>query len=254
MAFELINSALLLMVFLALYLINRKISRVDRATWNLPIYLDTKINNAELRLYQQIEALSGLNALIHPKVPLPPLRGWASSPDFLLELARKVIAQKPTTIVECSCGASTLVSAYACQLIGSGHVYSLEHEPKFAQETRDRLKEAGLEQWASVIDAPLEMLDITGDAFPWYALTALPKLSIDLLVVDGPPGFLRPLARYPAGPVLIPHLTSGAYVLIDDASRPDEKKMFERWLSEFPKLQHDSRPTEQGLVILSNPE
>lgn len=253
MAFQLIISALLLMILLGLYLINRKVSRVDRATWNLPIYLDSKINDAELRLYQQIEALTGLNALIHPNVPLPALRGWAGSPDFLLELARKVIAQKPTTIVECSCGASTLVSAHACRLLGSGHVYSLEHEPKFAQETRDRLKEAGLEQWASVIDAPLETLDIAGEAFPWYALTALPKRSIDLLVVDGPPGFLRPLARYPAGPMLLPQLASGGYVLVDDAKRPDEKEMVKRWLNDFPKLQHDNRPAEKGLVILSNP-
>ena len=252
MAFQLIICALLLIVLAALYLINRKMCRVDRATWNLPIYLDSKINDAELRLYHQIEALTGLNALIHPNLPLPALRDWAGSPDFLLELARKVIAQKPTTIVECSCGASTLVSAHACRLVGSGHVYSLEHEPKFAQETRDRLKEAGLEQWASVIDAPLETLDLLGEEFPWYSLTSLPDLKIDMLVVDGPPAPLRPLARYPAGPKLLPRLAPGAVVLIDDASRPDEREIVKRWLLEFPELHLQTIPAEKGLVALSN--
>lgn len=144
------------------------------------------------------------------------------------------------------------VAARCCQLTASGHVYSLEHDPKFAQETRARLEEAGLEPWATVIDAPLETVELSNEEFPWYSLDSLPDLEIDLLVVDGPPGSLRPLARYPAGPKLLPRLASGALVLIDDAGRPDETEMVRRWIVDFPGLQRESVGAEKGLVALSN--
>jgi hypothetical protein len=144
MILETLNFVLLVLLLGAVYVLQRKVTRIDIATWNLPGVLNSKINDAELRLYRQLEALSGLNSLIHPLFPLPALRGWAGSPDFLLELARRAVARKPSTVVECGCGASTLVLARSCQLVANGHVYSLEHEPAFAQATRDQLKEADL--------------------------------------------------------------------------------------------------------------
>ena len=246
-----LNIILLVLLLGVIYVLLRKISRIDRATWDLPKVLDSKINDAELRLYRQIEALSGLNALTHPLLPLPPLREWSGSPDFLLELARRVVTKRPLTVVDCGCGASTLVLARSCQLLGKGHVYALEHEPGFAQTTRDRLKEAGLEEYANVVDAPLESVELSNESFLWYSLASLPDLEIDLLVIDGPPGTLRPLARYPAGPKLIPRLTSGASVFVDDANRADETEMVRRWMMEFPDLRQESHQAEKGLVVLS---
>lgn len=251
MILVILSFILLVLLLGAIYVLLRKINRIDRATWDLPKVLDSKINDAELRLYRQIEALTGLNALIHPILPLPPLREWAGSPDFLLELARRVIAKKPLTVVECGCGASTLVAARSCQLVSNGHVYSLEHEPGFAQATRDRLKEAGLGEYATVIDAPLESVELSNESFLWYSLASLPDLEIDLLVVDGPPATLHPLARYPAGPKLLPRLAPGASVFVDDANRADETEMVRRWMMEFPELLQESHQAEKGLVVLS---
>lgn len=245
-----LNIILLVLLLGVIYILLRKINRIDRATWDLPKVLDSKINDAELRLYRQIEALTGLNALIHPIFPLPPLREWAGSPDFLLELARRVIAKRPLKVVECGCGASTLVLARSCQLLASGHVYSLEHEPGFAQATRDSLKEAGLEEYATVIDAPLESVELSNESFLWYSLASLPDLEIDLLVVDGPQATLHPLARYPAGPKLLPRLAPGASVFVDDANRADETEMVRRWMTEFPELLQESHQAEKGLVVL----
>lgn len=250
MLLEILILVLLLAVLAALFLLHRKLTRIDLATWELPTLLDDKVNSAELRLYRQIEALNGLNALIRPSVPLPPLRGWAGSPDFLLELARSVLRKKPKTIVECSSGASTIVAARCCQLNGSGHVFSLEHEASFGQATRDRLKEAGLEEWATVLDAPLETHEIGGERFPWYSLAGLPGQSIDALVIDGPPQALGPIARYPAGPRLLPRMSQGALVLVDDADRPGEQEMLRRWSREIPGFVRHVAYAEKGLVIL----
>lgn len=251
MIFQYFSVIVLAAIIVMLYLQNRKIKRIDQATWNLPEVMREKINEAELRLYHQVEALIGLNALIQPTIPLPPMRGWAGSPDFLLEVARQATTLRPTTIVECSSGVSTLVAARCCQLNNQGHVYSLEHDPTFAHTTRDRLKEAGLEDWATVIDAPLRLYDIAGDTFRWYDDSGLPSNPIDLLIIDGPPSTTGKLARYPAGPRLIPRLSEDhGLILVDDANRPDEKEMLHKWSAEFPELASHPGFGEKGLVIL----
>ena len=60
---------------------------------------------------------------------------------------------------------------------------------------------------------------------------------IDLLVVDGPPGLLRPQARYPALPVLRERLSPGASILLDDTHRADEREIVRRWLDEVEGLE-----------------
>lgn len=144
---EKIELVLLLVILVPLDAIYRNVTHIGRAVRNLPNILDSKIKDSQLRLYRQVEALAVLNASIRAAVPLPSLRGWAASPDFLLELARIVLARSPSTIVECICGSSTVVAARACQLLGSSHVYSLEHESRFANETSGRLEDAELQQW-----------------------------------------------------------------------------------------------------------
>jgi len=254
MIFVFLNIVLLSALLALLYMQHRKIERVDRATWNLPKMLDDKINLAELRLYRQLEALTALNALIRPVFPLPPLRVWAGSPDFLLELARRILLRRPVVIVECSSGASSVVAAHCCQLNGLGHVYALEHEPVFAEATRGYLREQGLEDWATVIDAPLEAVELSGVEYAWYGLNALPAQHIDLLVVDGPPASLGPMARYPAGPKLLSRLATNAVVLVDDADREDEQQIVRLWQEEFPALKAIHVTAEKGLVILEQTE
>ena len=59
----------------------------------------------------------------------------------------------------------------------------------------------------------------------------LPDREIDLLLVDGPPGYGEGMerSRYPALPALEPRLAPGAMVVLDDASRPGEREIIERW-------------------------
>lgn len=105
---------------------------------------------------------------------------------------------------------------------------------------------------ATVADAPLQKLEISEEAFLWCSLASLPVGAIDRLVVDGRPDFVQPLQTYTAGPILIPRLSPEARVLVDEANRADEKEMVQRWLKAFPKLDHESRMDEKGLVVLSH--
>jgi predicted O-methyltransferase YrrM len=205
-------------------------------------------------LYRQLEALQGLYAELDLKVSLPPTRGWAASPDFLLELVRHTRAHHPLTVVECSSGASTLVLARCLQLNGAGKVLSLEHDPYYAAQTRQQLQRHGLQDWAQVLDAPLQPHALSSESWPWYDIGGLPaKLGIDLLVIDGPPQSTRTLARYPAGPLLFPRLNPGGQVFLDDAARSDELAILQRWQREFPSLEHTTRVCEKGCAVITKP-
>ncbi len=203
------------------------------------------------RTFQQLEALQGLYLELGLRHSLPPTRGWAASPDFLLVLARHALKAKPGTVVECSSGISTLVMARCMQLNRAGKVYSLEHDPAYARQTRAQLVLHGLAEYAEVIDAPLEPFAHQRETFSWYAQSGLPSgLRIDMLAVDGPPMGTGRLARYPAAPGLFHRLSDGAAVFLDDASRPDEKAIVKRWMAEHPALKLEWHDCEKGCAAL----
>lgn len=205
-------------------------------------------------LLRNLQALRYLERLLDHGFDLPPLSGWAASPDMLLVLARHARAAAPRTVVECGCGASTLVLARCAELNCRGHVYALDHDPRFAEETRERLREAGLERWATVIDAPLTGYRIGERTWQWYDLSDLPHdIAIDLLFVDGPPMPMNELIRYPALPLLYQRLAPGAAVFLDDADRPGERRIAEDWRAAYPELIRRDFACEKGCVSLRVP-
>lgn len=182
--------------------------------------------------------------------PIPPTRGWAGSPDFLLQLAQHVAAGRPKVVLECSSGVSTLVIARTMQQSGVGHVYSLEHDAAYAERTRQMLRDYGVEDRATVLHAPL--IDRQGYS-RWYDDSVLPSdlAPVELLVVDGPPMATSPLARYPALSLLLHRLSDIATIFVDDADRDDEREMLRRWQREVQGLQVEFRYCEKGLAVAS---
>lgn len=202
-------------------------------------------------LFRQLEALHGLHIELGLQHSLPATRGWVASPDFLLEVARHALAQRPGVVVECSSGTSTLVLARCMQRNGHGKVYSLEHDPVYAGQTRALLLLHGLTDWAEVLQAPLSAMLLGDDSWPWYQTTLLPAASVDMLVIDGPPMATRTLARYPAGPALFHRMAEHGAIFLDDAARPDEQAILRRWQMEFPAYEQTLRPCEKGCAILT---
>lgn len=202
-------------------------------------------------VYAEIEDLTALYRDIEPDRALPPLHGWAAGPDLARYLYLQVVEEQRTRVLECGSGSTTVVLAYAVKSVGRGHVHALEHEPRFAEATRRMLKERGLDAWATVVDAPLTEVQVEGSPWRWYDPAAVPAASIDLLLVDGPPGTTGPQARYPALPVLIDRLAEDAVVVLDDTRRNDEHRIGERWAEAFEGWTIKSLPHDHGTLVLS---
>jgi len=241
--FLLIALGILLLQFVVFYSMQRVERKLRR--------VDSDISKRSDTIFRQMEALAGIYVELDLHKSLPTTRNWAASPDFLLQLVRHVLDANPKVMVECGSGTSTLVMARCAQVNGSGHVYSLEHQPQYAQTTRRHLARHGLSNWATVLDAPLRPHPIGGENWQWYPEEVLPReVAIDMLVIDGPPRKTGPLARYPAGPVLFPHLSSKGTVFLDDAKRDGESATLKRWVVEFPNLGHESVDCEKGCARL----
>jgi predicted O-methyltransferase YrrM len=202
-------------------------------------------------VYAEVEDLTALYRDIGPDRALPPLHGWAAGPDLARYLYQQVVEHRRTRVLECGSGSTTVVLAYAMRSLGEGHVNALEHDPRFAAATRRMLKERGLEDWATVIDAPLTTVRLTDAEWRWYDPAALPAEPIDLLLVDGPPGTTGPQARYPALPVLTDRLSESALVVLDDTRRADEHLIGERWLEEYEGWALHSLAHDHGTLVLS---
>jgi predicted O-methyltransferase YrrM len=207
---------------------------------------------AQARDYRQIESLFSLFAVLRIEHPLPPMRGWAVSPDLAATLVSLILERKPGFVLELGSGVSTLLAAYTLKKVGSGRILSLEHDEAYAAASAEDLRRHGLEGFASIRHAPLRPLTLNGQSWLWYDPALLDDVkAIDLALIDGPPGDLQRLARYPALPVLMPRLSPDAEVVMDDYRRRDEREIASRWLREFEEFSGREVDTEKGAIVLS---
>jgi predicted O-methyltransferase YrrM len=207
------------------------------------------------RHYQQLEAMVRLASSLELSVPLPPFRGWKLSPDAAVFLVQHLRNLRAEQVVEIGCGASTVLIASVLKQQGAGTVIALEHDSEQAALCRRQLRLFGLESQAIVLHAPLISHSINGDSWLWYDLSELTEklpmdVSIDLLLIDGPPVWTQKLARYPALPLLAPRLRNpGGVILLDDASRVSERRVVRRWQREFSAMAWTNEATEDGLAV-----
>lgn len=229
--------------------VGRANEEIARTQGNMAMSFDRLAHSS----FRQLEALYGVYLDLGLKKSLPPTRRWAASPDLLKQLSTYALQARPKTIVECGSGVSTIVLARCAQLNGAGFVYTLEHSPEAAEQTRRNLKQHGLEEYVAVLEAPLRTYALGGQSWSWYSLEGLPEAGIDMLFVDGPPAATQNLARYPAGPLLLTRLTPGAAAFLDDANRGDEKRIVERWARELPAYKRGQLDCEKGCIFFWAP-
>lgn len=175
------------------------------------------------------EALEVLRPLLDAGGYLPWTEG-AMRPAALAAVCNEIALGQRREIAELGAGVSTVVLARLVRERG-GRLTSLEHDPGWAGVVREQLEREELTDAATVIEAPLEPHELALDGAPWYAADALARLpEIDLLLVDGPPaGEGQPLSRYPALPTFAERLAPNAVVVLDDATRPGEREVVQRW-------------------------
>ena len=186
--------------------------------------------------------------------PLPPMRGSAVSPDLALLLYELVHEHHPALVVECGSGVSSLVIGYALKVIGAGHLISFEHDARAAERSLALVGRHGLERQVQIVHAALQGTHANGERWQWYGPEVEETLvgkRARLVFIDGPPGSLQPLARYPALRRLAPFLAPDAVIVLDDVARPDEWAITERWLREDPRLTLQRIAHEKGTAILT---
>lgn len=202
-------------------------------------------------LYQQLEALTSIISFLPLRMPLPPMRGWAISPDFGILLINEILKHKPRLVLELGSGVSTLLAGYCLEKTASGKLVSYDHDLKYSKQTRTTMTDHALDHLTEIIHAPLTKLALDRGEWDWYDTARMGQDSkIDLLVIDGPPGQIQKISRYPALPVLHEQLADNAVILLDDAARTDESSIVDMWTQEFPEFEHEYRSAEKGASVL----
>jgi hypothetical protein len=82
-------------------------------------------------------------------------------------------------------------------------------------------------------------------------LDILHDQKIDLLLIDGPPGFIQPLSRYPAIPTLYNNLDEHCTVILDDAARKDEQIIAKKWANEHSEFTLTFHDQGHGMAVLT---
>ena len=214
--------------------------------------LEKELKKEIRQTFRQLEALQNLSAVLPANDVLPATRAWAASPDLLLVLVDLVIAERPSLVVECGSGASTLWLALAMRRFGiDGRIIALDHDPVFGDKTRDFLARHDVGDLAEVRDAPLESFSLNGETYSWYARRAWEDLKgIDLLFIDGPPAITGQQARYPALPLLAGSLSPVATAVLDDLIVPDMQKVLRLWLDAYPDFDSEMLALEKQAAVL----
>lgn len=216
---------------------DERLKRIEDEIAALKAIVRTRDDRAQTKLKAAMSSLVNLISIlpsldIRGVVPPFPHQGFEITGEEAVFLFHLIRRHRPRLIVELGSGSSTVLFAASLRANGSGRVIAVEHDPEHARHTAALLAQAELADRAEIVVTPLKDLTLSGGTFQWYDLPPiLAALSekIDLLFVDGPPGKVQSLSRFPALPVLASHLSPRALVVVDDGAREDETRMVALW-------------------------
>jgi hypothetical protein len=252
-----IDILIILVIFLTVLILvslmefNHRVSESFKNQQNLFISVQKSLEDQQDQNYRQIESLFSIFFTLKPRIPLPETRGWAASPDLLKKITEEIFYRKPNYIVEMGSGVSTIVIAYCLKQLGKGRVVSFEHDDKYADINNRLIKYYDLENVANIILAPLKEIVIKDGTWLWYDKDSMIfEQPIDFLIIDGPPGDIQKLSRYPTLPLLYRHLSSRSTIILDDGLREDEKKIVALWENEYENIYSEYLNFEKGAFII----
>lgn len=213
--------------------------------------LQKSIERTERNTYQQIANFIDLRARLNrPECRIPPLRGWAISPDLALLLMDLLEERRPKAILELGSGFSSVIFARYAAKSGAKFL-SVDHSDEFAATTRALLEHWDLASHAEVIVAPIEK---NGS---FYDLSGVsPDVQrYDFVFIDGPPsGKGRDHeARGGLLPKYAPLLKRRATIVLDDYKREGEQSIVSRWANEgLARMVKEDTTLEKHAAILMN--
>lgn len=164
--------------------------------------------------------------------------------DFLIVLAEYILKTKPTVIVEAGPGVSTLVMARAMQLNNfEAKLTTMEHVPKYNDRIVGWLQDRNLFHYVNAKCFELQGLP------PFYRYNF--RIGrIDMLVADGPPDSIHPMAKYGIKR-LFKSLAPGASVFFNGMKSPGGKSMRDILVWELHDYKFTNVDTKAGILILT---
>ncbi|MFB9777735.1 class I SAM-dependent methyltransferase [Brevibacterium otitidis] len=188
----------------------------------------------ETRDYQQLTRTVGIDT-----VATPVTGGWSATPGLLVALCGEILdSGRAGRILDLGSGLTSLWAALSLKKRGSGSCISVDHISHFADQTAALAAEAGASDYVDIHCAELkpwsatavpDCLDSSQLPTDYYDLSGISLGTLDVVVVDGPPGASGVLSRYPALPAVADHLAEGALILVDDTIRAEERLMIQAW-------------------------
>ncbi len=173
--------------------------------------------------------------------PYIPWSDSALSATAVVAVLNDIVVNRRSTIVECGGGVSSLfIGALLREKDQPGsHLFTIEHNEEWIEVLRGMLKDHSVDEWVTIIHAPLRETSISWNGEPWYDTAVLESEiqgdQIDLLLVDGPPAHCPDIAysRYPAGPFFSNMLNRRCCIVLDDVDRDAERKIVQVWENEL---------------------
>lgn len=155
--------------------------------------------------------------------------GWGnqefSAEDEYLAACIRYALQTDGAILECGSGLSTILIGVIAKRRGKTH-WALEHEAEWATRVQAVLRQYGLE----TVLCKTTLKDY--GPFSWYDVSTASMPAFRLVICDGPPGDTKG-GRFGLLPVMRERLEPGAIILLDDAGRPQEREIADRWQTEL---------------------
>ena len=156
-------------------------------------------------------------------------------------------------VLEIGAGSSSLVIARTLELQGGGRLTSIEQNPKWCAEPWAEVKRTRDVDAEMIVAQPRPMLTRFGPVYGFAAAarSIAARGPFDFVLVDAPQAYF---GRDGALPLVRPHLSDGALIVLDDAGREMERWTLFRWLRSYPAslrlVSFDAAFGERGVAIL----
>lgn len=188
---------------------------------------------------------------------LPPrfITEYSLGPEVAHWLAAVLAARRPTVIVECGSGISTvligLVLRHQGYAPGDVVFHSLEGERRWLETTRAAAAQLDVDAYARMHHTPIVPHAWSGGQDHAFDLAAVDGLAaVDLLLIDAPPAAF---GRRGVLPSLAGSLAEGALVLLDDAARDEEQEAVDAWVDAGIVRLLGYAPVGGGLAAMEAP-
>ena len=198
------------------------------------MYMSNEIRTDDIFLQAITErSLQILSPLINNWTYLP-ITNYSAGSIFYTHICNDIIINHRKYIFELCSGVSTILLA---RLIRKNclntRIISVDHDKSWQDVVYRNLQADGIHEHVSFAYSPL--IEKEGE-FSWYKKQDLDEFfkneneQIDLLIVDGPPGFEKPFARFGAVPYFQKMLNSDGYsIFLHDTDRIYEQKTIMKW-------------------------